>query len=471
VPPPWAIACGVDDYVSDEGIGYRADFVEETFVSTSYKSPTPSELDRFFSSATVGMLIASARENSALKIAFPKELQISRMFAWLFRSNEGHGLGDLALKTLLLKAWGVADAAGNARLIPIRPTDAHQVSFANAVVLQEYVPSGSTESKNRLDIVIVDQSNKLLIGIENKYGARQGPEQLKRYADALTEEVADKRGWKVALILLDDDEHSKPHDERWVKLDYSWLKELVYAQLNADLLSEESASTLWQFVGYLDAADGAPYPRLAETDISAAIIKLAHDHPKVMSAMGALSNLNVASSMSELLSSSMGPLALEYIRHRQLWDHVLTVGAKADLLSPLNDQFDDVESDLSSSCRSYFSRKRWRQDWRYDKAPVNEAYWPIYVMLYESQRANKPVIRVAADFYPGHLREAHRDSYRARALALRKVNKLSQKGLRDDAERIRMFEQEFASLAKAKQVFIEAFSQVDAHFDALIHRP
>ncbi len=440
-------------------------------MSSAYKSPTPRQLDRFFSSTAVRLLIANARENRALKIAYPKELQISRMFAWLFRSSEGHGLGDLALKTLLLKAWEAAAASGKASLIPLRPTVAHQVSFANAVVLQEYVPSSPSEAKNRLDLVIVDQSNKLLIGIENKYGARQGPQQLKRYADALKKQLGKKRGWRLVLILLDDDESSQPHDARWVKLDYSWLKELVYAQMEAGLLSEESADTLQQFVGYLDASDGAPYPRLAETEISSIIVKLANDHPEVMYAMDELSNMDVVESMAELLSSTKGPLALEYIRHRQLWDHVLTAGAKAELLAPLQTLFKDVESDLSSSCRSYFSRKRWRQHWRFDQSPVDEAYWPIYVMLYESQRANEKVIRVAADFYPGHIQEQHRESYRTRALALRKTSNLSNRGLREGAERIRMLEQEFESLDDAKHAFVKAFKDVDAAFLPLQTQP
>ena len=74
------------------------------------------------------------------------------------------------------------------------------------------------------------------------------------------------------------------------------------------------------------------------------------------------------------------------------------------------------------------------------------------------------VVRVAADFYPGHIQEPHRESYRLRALALRKVSKLSNKGLREDAERIRMFEQEFDSLAEARPAFIEAFKAVNTVF-------
>ena len=97
-------------------------------------------VEAFFVDDDVRWLIAKAKENRALKIAFPREIHISNLIGWLLAPNEGHGLGDLAIKELLLKAWQAAKDQDKApaSIDQFKPTGITSASFGNSVVLREY---------------------------------------------------------------------------------------------------------------------------------------------------------------------------------------------------------------------------------------------------------------------------------------------------------------------------------------------
>lgn len=425
-----------------------------------------AELDAFFCDERVRWLLASARENRALKIAFPKEIHISNLFAWLLSPNEGHGLGDLAIKELLLRVWeaGEEHEVGE-RLGRFLPAYVVGASFGNTVVLREYVAPAEA---GRLDLVLIDPVQKLVIAIENKYGARQGSQQLRRYADALEFKLRRKEDWQLVCVLLDYDTESVPADTRWFKLDYEWVTKLIRSQVELGLIAQESAATLQQFAEHLEDEDLVPYPSLDDAKATAQAIAIAHLHPAVMQVMRELRAMSVDDSVNELLMATQGAVALEYIRRRPLWDHVLDTGARADLLVPVQKAFPAVKVDFeSSTCRSYFSPPNWLQCWSASPSDEEDLLWPIYALVYEHERAGEPVYRVAADFFPGRVKPHLVDNLRKRALVLRAKNGISAKGLGSRVQRIRLGEWECASKEEALPKLIQLMRDIDVVlFDA-----
>lgn len=393
-------------------------------------------VEAFFIDDDVRWLIARAKENRALKIAFPREIHISNLIGWLLAPNEGHGLGDLAIKELLLKAWQAAKDQDKvpASIDQFKPTGITSASFGNSVVLREYhMPEG------RIDLIVIDQTQRLVIGIENKYGAKEGPAQLKRYADALERKLKAKAGWRLIMVLLDYDVETVPADARWIKLDYGWLISLVRMQLELGLLSDESTQTLSQFVEHLEDEDLVPYPRLNDAEATRRALTVTHAHQAVVEHMRTLSEkMTPGESVSELLADKPDPLAFEYIRHRHLWDHVLLTGRRGDVLIPVENAFPDVDFDFESSrSKSFFTRKKWLACWNSEGDIDGETHWPVYALVRAIPSTGQ--YRVAADFFPQQVRPALVDNLRACALRLRKSNGMSDRGVnKATAKRIRL---------------------------------
>src|SRR5579859_637696 len=69
-------------------------------------SKTDELIDYFFADANVQRLGASTAGWEPLRICYPN---VSRFIAWLHDPTEGHGLGDLAIQSLLVRAWWESD--------------------------------------------------------------------------------------------------------------------------------------------------------------------------------------------------------------------------------------------------------------------------------------------------------------------------------------------------------------------------
>ena len=67
------------------------------------------EIDYFFGDANVQRLVNSTAVWEPLRICYPKEVSVSRFLAWLLDPTQGHGLGDLAIQSLLTRCWWCSD--------------------------------------------------------------------------------------------------------------------------------------------------------------------------------------------------------------------------------------------------------------------------------------------------------------------------------------------------------------------------
>ena len=63
---------------------------------------TKLEINRFLCDPNFLMLVELQREQRLLFITDLTETRVSAFLAWLFRPQEGHGLGDRAIRELLL---------------------------------------------------------------------------------------------------------------------------------------------------------------------------------------------------------------------------------------------------------------------------------------------------------------------------------------------------------------------------------
>ncbi|HDR9090101.1 TPA: PD-(D/E)XK nuclease family protein [Burkholderia vietnamiensis] len=173
------------------------------------------------------------RSNDIFNIIDPNENQHSEILKWLFDPREGHGQGDGILKDFLTAAYGNSyeNVLCNKEFFAVwTPSRIARTGFHSMIAIREYV----LPSKARLDLLMIDPVNQLLVVVENKHGARLGPEQLETYYNevALLRARPAFKGYKTAHIVLDrnyggardeDDNRSAPRN-RWAFLDYQWLE-------------------------------------------------------------------------------------------------------------------------------------------------------------------------------------------------------------------------------------------------------
>ncbi|WP_425219390.1 PD-(D/E)XK nuclease family protein [Ralstonia solanacearum] len=110
-------------------------------------------IDHFFADANVQRLVTSTALCEPLRICYPKEVNISRFIAWLLDPTEGHGLGDLAIQSLLIRAWWQSDEAAIdiATRRFLSPANVQTEGFSASVVTTEIDLGGRF-----LDVLVLD---------------------------------------------------------------------------------------------------------------------------------------------------------------------------------------------------------------------------------------------------------------------------------------------------------------------------
>ena len=205
----------------------------------------------------VHQLLALGARNRALDICTPREINVSRLIAWLIDPNEGHGLGDKALRSLLAEA-GRAEHAENLHISTRRflsPAKVHNLALTSLIVKTELNVlvkrsqargKATVQSENKrdlLDIVAIDPGLSLCVAIENKFGARESKGQLQRYLEGLAELFP---SYTRIHIFLDQREEAPKHEE-WLAVSYGWLTEFLRAQEQNPSVAQEAKRVLAEF--------------------------------------------------------------------------------------------------------------------------------------------------------------------------------------------------------------------------------
>jgi hypothetical protein len=163
----------------------------------------------------------------------PTEMQHSTILAWLFNPREGHGQGDAIFKDFLQAAAISTDEHVHANKKFFEhwtPSRIARTGFHGLCLLPEF----KLESGLRLDLLIVDFDNALLVVVENKYGARYSTDQLQNYYTEVSNTIRKRPvfdGFRTAHVALDRnyrrmDGNTTPAAplNRWAYIDYFWLE-------------------------------------------------------------------------------------------------------------------------------------------------------------------------------------------------------------------------------------------------------
>lgn len=159
------------------------------------------------------------------------ENQHSQMLAWLLSPNEGHLQGDAIVKDFLVAAYHASSNCTHENkkfFSKWTPGRIRTSGFGSIFVETEFVISSG-----RLDILLVDILNKILVVVENKFGSKLGEKQLEKYIESVKDTLPLNgyfKGFDLAFVYLDvnldemDDGKRGGLSKRWSHLSYSWLE-------------------------------------------------------------------------------------------------------------------------------------------------------------------------------------------------------------------------------------------------------
>lgn len=142
--------------------------------------------------------------------AVRQELRHSDFLAFLLDPYQNHGLGDIFLKRLLKSVLVKVSAP------PLSAVEIDVADLAGVEVRRE---------RQNIDILIHDAENRLVCAIENKIGAVEHSDQLRRYRETVTRQFCDHR---FVFIYLTP-EGDAPSDEAYIPVSYERIAELLDA--------------------------------------------------------------------------------------------------------------------------------------------------------------------------------------------------------------------------------------------------
>ncbi|HEP8227023.1 TPA: PD-(D/E)XK nuclease family protein [Pseudomonas aeruginosa] len=320
-----------------------------------------SLVDGLYADPDVQRMLAISTQSEPLQICYPKEVNVSRFLAWLLDPNQGHGLGDQAIKSLLIRA-GQSEClyflALNDRRF-LAASNIQNLAFSSIIVMTE-AELGLPGGARYIDVLAVDPAAKLYVAIENKFGHREGKDQTKTYYKALRKLFPSYRG--VHLFL--DSNESEPECDKWIPVSYTWLVDFIYQVEQLNWVAPHVKSTMAQFRQVIkeeeEVAEGSALGRL--------VTAVASQHGEALDAMHEILTPNAHRSRAKDLAVlvSGAPLSNDakanvrlfqlYSRRPQVWDRCLKERKFARFHRLLSEQFSTLTVD-SRRVVTYFSLK------------------------------------------------------------------------------------------------------------------
>lgn len=148
------------------------------------------------------------------------EIRHSNMLAWLLNPNENHGFEDKFLKKVLFQA--TFDTSNG-----LSPYNIELMDFSDAEVYRE---------KDHIDILLVSDTNKIVVAIENKVKSTEHDNQLERYAKILYKQYFD---YKFIFIYLTP-EGDEASSEIWTSMDYDFIQKQLDSLLKNCKIPEKN---------------------------------------------------------------------------------------------------------------------------------------------------------------------------------------------------------------------------------------
>ncbi|HDR9253511.1 PD-(D/E)XK nuclease family protein [Burkholderia vietnamiensis] len=356
---------------------------------------TPQDLYSFLSDARLVDLVERVKiSDDFLDVVSLSETQHSDMLAWCLHPNEGHGQGDAVVKDFLTAAYN-AGAGANKFSNKIffekwTPGRIRTASFGSSFIAREFsLSTGDAGKKNRLDLFLIDPSNRIVVVIENKAGASLTEEQLSSYYATVSNQIGNRPVFKeydFAYVVVDrdlteyDEEHLKSLGNKWALLDYGWLEASANRARRHLERNNEAAQLL---MAYCQKQTGWQSPN--EKHVSELSAELASQHEVVVEAIRQIRKVRPTEWTPTSFSGEFGELLLFFHQNRQLCDHLIQargigsvlVGLRKALRTLSHEEIEHGRTWLSFSTPGMQSLMR-----------VSDGYWPIYVNVYRETKSD-----------------------------------------------------------------------------------
>lgn len=300
-------------------------------------------VNSFFADANVQRLLTSTATWQPLQICYPREVNMSRMLAWLLDPTQGHGLGDMAIQSLLIRAWtnsGDSDLSRTLRHF-LAPSNVMTEGFSSVIVTTEVDLDGYS-----LDVLVVDSSQHRYVAIENKFGARESEKQLQKYRKKLEKLFP---GFLGIHIFLDSNEY-QPGDAAWIPVGYDWLAEFLRDAEHRKATAAHVQETLLQFRSVIEDISEDAVSSSSQGDL---VTDVAGDHAHVLlqlmkpwasSAKGSRARIlaELVSKATTLESKAMLRLYQQYCRRTSVWDLCIRQAQFAKFVRAIKSRFTGV---------------------------------------------------------------------------------------------------------------------------------
>lgn len=163
------------------------------------------------------------------------EIRHSNLLAWLFNPNESHGLGDTIVKRVLQRAMT------QGRDGSVSAVDLDLMDLSDLEVRREWA---------NIDILLISETNALVVAIENKIEASESKGQLRRYRERVEQDFPTSGNtlWKRVFLFLTLDSQT-PSDDLYVPISYGQIIQLLEATLTnrRHSISSDIATTITHY--------------------------------------------------------------------------------------------------------------------------------------------------------------------------------------------------------------------------------
>jgi hypothetical protein len=352
------------------------------------------DLNNFLSDTNLIDLIERVKiSDDVLDVINLTEPQHSGMLAWCLNPNEGHGQGDTVMKDFLIAAHTAGAEtnrfANKEFFKKWTPGRIRTGSFGSAFFACEFgLQTEETGKHKRLDLFIIDPSNKIVITIENKYGARITEKQLSAYYEHVNEQIAHRpafREYDFLYVVVDrelnwyDDDYLKALGNKWTLLDYSWLES---AAKRARLHLERNNEAAQLLMAYCQHQTGWQSPN--DKQISELAAELTTQHEEVIDHIQQSWHIKPTDWKPTSLEGPDGELLLFLQQHRQLCGHLIQtrgIGAvRVGLRKELPEGEHHYEFGRTWLCFATRDMLSLRQN--------SDGEWPLFMNIYRDKSAS-----------------------------------------------------------------------------------
>lgn len=353
---------------------------------------------------------AMKRSNDIFNIIDPNENQHSDILKWLFDPREGHGQGDAILKDFLTAAYGNSydNVLSNKEFFAEwTPSRIARTGFHSMISIREYC----LPSKRRLDLLMIDTVNKILVVVENKYGAKLGETQLAGYY----EEVSTLRGrpafngYKTAFVVLDrhyggakdENENRTAPRNRWAFIDYQWLEA---GADRAELQLRRGNQSAGLVIAYCQKQTDYVPPE--EKEFDDILADVARDYRPVLKALADAQSHEIGELTKGNLSGHIGELWIFANHHPDLVERLRSKAELSHIESRLRSNLPHRKLDMDYGKNSFWL---FNENW-YCFSDDNAKSWPICVHGWEMRRVarGEGKFAVGIQFRPFNLSEEFR---------------------------------------------------------------